>query len=387
MMQSFTYFNPTRVHLGAGVISRLADELVANGIQRVLLVFGRGSIQRNGVYAQVTAQLSRAGVEVVEHGGVQGNPLLSHARAGVTLAKQAAVDAICGVGGGSVIDEAKAIAAGAVADCDVWDFFCGDASPASMLPLFAVCTLPATGSEMNGICVLTNGETQEKNALVKPGVLNPRVSFLDPNTTMSLSRAQTAYACTDILSHVMEAYFTAQTDWLPLQDNLMAGVCRATISAMDEIVKKPDDYDARAAFMWAATMAWSGIVQAGVPGPLMPCHALEMPMSAVYDMAHGAGLSVVIPAWIAHAGERNASRIRAFFKSVFDVDAGSVADAAKILRSYYGRIGSPVTFAEAGVPDPDVEKLVSLAAAAFAQRGMTDYTTERIRKLYETCLG
>jgi alcohol dehydrogenase YqhD (iron-dependent ADH family) len=385
-MQSFTYFNPTRVHMGAGVISKLSEELTAHGIQRVLLVFGRGSIRRNGVYAEVLTQLSNAGVEVVEHGGVQGNPVLSHARSGVALAKEARVDAICGVGGGSVIDEAKAIAAGAASNSDVWDFFSGNASPNQVLPLFTVCTLPATGSEMNGICVLTNEETQEKNALVKPGVLNPTVSFLDPHSTMTLSPVQTAYACTDILSHVMEAYFTAQTEWLPLQDNLMAGVCRATISAMDGILKKPDDYDARATFMWAATMAWSGIVQAGVPGTSMPCHALEMPMSAVYDMAHGAGLSVVIPAWIAQATEGHARRIRSFFKTVFDVDVPGMTDAARILRAYYQRIGSPVTFAGAGVSNPDVAQLVLLAAASFAQRGMTDYTTERIQNIYEACL-
>ncbi|MBN2525327.1 MAG: iron-containing alcohol dehydrogenase [Deltaproteobacteria bacterium] len=385
-MQNFTYVNPTKIHFGEGAILKLGEELKALCVERALLVYGKASIFANGVHDAVMQQMATAGVEVVEHGGVQGNPVLSHTRAGIEKARHHEVDAICAVGGGSVIDEAKAICAGVNTNVDVWDLFTMKASPGEVLPLLAVCTLPATGSEMNGICVVTNEETKEKIAMVKPGALNPKVSFLDPEVTKTLTAEQTAFACTDILSHIMEAYFTTSAKRLPLQDNLLEGVAKATVEAMDLIMAHPDDYDARAAFMWAATMAWSGIAQAGIPGPSMPCHALEMPLSAVYDIAHGAGLSVVIPAWIRHSAKGHLSRIAAFAKAVFKVDACDAASIASALRVYYRRIGSPVTFVEAGIAHPDMDRLVQLASASLAQRGMTDYTPKVVRAIYNECM-
>ena len=385
-MQNFVYQNPTRVHFGQGVIAELGPELTARGVRRVLLVYGRESILKNGVYDQVAESLKGNGVELVEYGGVQGNPLLSHARAGLDKGRAEGVDAVCAVGGGSVIDEAKAIAAGIPHDGDLWEFFSGAARPTTVLPLYTVLTLPATGSEMNGISVVTNEETDEKSALVIPSVLNPVASFLDPQTTFSLSAAQTAYACTDIISHVLEAYFTTPAESLPVQDRLLAGVARGVVDAMAIIQQNPRDYAARAAFMWSSTMAWSGICQAGVPMPSMPNHALEMPMSAVYDIAHGAGLSVVIPAWTKLAGQKHQARICRFVEEVFEQTAGDVEIAAMVMKSYYQSIGSPVTFAEAGVPDPDIDKLTGLALRSFVQRNMTDYQEELVRSIYCACL-
>ena len=386
-MQTFTYENPTRVHFGKGVIGRLGDELKAMGAKRVLLVYGKGSLKASGVYDAISAQLAAAGVHVVEHAGVSGNPLLSHVRVGIELVRNEQVDTICAAGGGSVMDESKAIAAGALASGDVWDFFCGKGAPTRMLPLLTICTLPATGSEMNGICVVTNEETRQKSALVKPGILNPLISFLDPETTMSLSPTQTAYACTDILSHVMEAYFTTTALRLPLQDNLMEGVCRATTEAMASIISNPADYKARATFMWSATMAWSGIIQAGIPAPSMPCHALEMPISGVYNVAHGAGLSIVIPAWLEIMGEQHKARIAQFTKTVLGENCTHTIKAGEMFRRYYRLIGSPVTFKDAGIESPDLDLLTGLAAEAFAQRGMNDYSTDVIRKIYNACVS
>ncbi len=385
-MQNFDYQNPTRVRFGKGVIDGVGAELRGLGLRRVLFLYGQGSIRQNGVYTAVTTSLRESGIEVVEHRGVRGNPRLAHVREGIEKARKASVDGILAVGGGSVIDAAKATAMGIVAATDVWDFFSGRAKPETCLPVVAVLTLPATGSEMNGICVVTNEETAEKNALVCPGLLNPRASFLDPETTMTLSMQQTAFACTDILSHMMEAYFTTSAEHLAVQDNLIEGTARGTVEAMAVIQKNPQDYDARAAFMWAATLAWSGILQAGIPSPTMPCHALEMPMSAVYDMAHGAGLSVVIPAWMKCAGERHAARILRFVQVVLGEETRTTLEAAVALRAFYQRIGSPVTFTDAGVPNPDIEKLTELASRAFVQRNMRDYTTGLIEAIYRNCL-
>lgn len=385
-MNDFTYENPTRVHFGKDAIGSLAEELNASGAGRVLLVYGGGSIMHNRVYDAVTAQLSVAGVSIIEHDGVQGNPVLAHVREGIDKARENEVDLVLGVGGGSVVDESKAIALGAATDGDVWDFFAQRKVPEKTLPVMAVLTLPATGSEMNGISVVTNEETAEKNAIRYPGLLNPVVSFLDPETTYSLSMQQTAYACTDILSHVMEAYLTTSAEQLPIQDRLMEGVCKGVMEAMAVIQTNPSDYDARAAFMWSATMGWSGICQAGVPGWGMPCHALEMPMSAVYDIAHGAGLSIVYPAWMRVAGERHKHRILQFGRNVLDVESDRVDTVADALTAYYRAIGSPTSCTEAGITGFDVERLSGLAFEACRIRGMDDYPLETIRDIFKLCI-
>ena len=272
---------------------------------------------------------------------------------------------------------------GAAADCDVWEFFAKRRTVQTTLAVLAVLTLPATGSEMNGIAVVTNEETDEKNAVIYPGLLNPKVSFLDPETTISLSPQQTAYACTDILSHMMEAYLTTSVQQLPVQDRMIEGVAHAVMESMKVILESPSDYDARAAFMWSATLAWSGICQAGIPGWGMPCHALEMPLSGVYDIAHGAGLSILYPAWMRVAGERHAHRIMQFGRRILGVEANNVEGVADALTDYYRSIGSPVSCTEGGIAEVDVDHLSELAFASFKQRGMTDYSLETIQMIYK----
>jgi alcohol dehydrogenase YqhD (iron-dependent ADH family) len=379
-MNNFSYYNPTKIHFGRGAINQLSSELAAT--RKILLVYGGGSIKSNGVYESVTTQLNALDIETIEHPGVQGNPLLSHVRAGVELAKEHHVDLILAVGGGSVVDSAKAIALGAASDDDVWEFFAQRETPRKTLPVMAVLTLPATGSEMNGICVVTNEETDEKNALVVPGLLNPVASFLDPETTYTLSMTQTAYACTDILSHVMEGYLTTPVEHLPIQDRQIEGVMLAVKEAMSILQKDPKNYDARATFMWSATLAWSGICQTGLPGWGMPNHALEMPLSAVYDIAHGAGLSIIIPAWIRVAGEPHRHRILKFGRTILGIEAKTVADVADALIKYYQHIGAPVCYRDANI-QPDIPRLTELAYTAFKNRGMTNYTREIIQAIYE----
>jgi hypothetical protein len=385
-MHNFTYYNPTKVHFGRGVINTLGDELNALGARKVLLVYGRDSIKRSGLYEMVCRQFEDAGIDWVEHGGARGNPVLTHARAGIELARRAGVDAICAVGGGSVIDEAKAISIGVPATEDVWEFFAGRAQPDRVMPLVTVLTLPATGSETNGISVLTNEQTLEKVALVRHGLLNPRVSFLDPEITFTLSIAQTAIAGVDIISHMTEGYFTTTDRQAIVPDNLLEGVIRAVMTAMDGIQKDPRDYNARAAFMWSASLAWCGLLQAGLGGWGMPCHALEMPMSAVYDMAHGAGMAVITPAWIELAGGRHEHRIRLFAERIFALKTDNLNDVANRFREFYRSIGAPTTFAAAGVVDPDIGRLAKLALESFNHRGVTGYDLDLIEAIYRRSL-
>lgn len=385
MINNFSYYNPTKIHFGSGVISQLSTELTQRSATKVLLLYGGGSIKKNGVYETVIMQLRDANVDYIEHTGVQGNPVLSHVNKGIDLAKQHGVDLILGVGGGSVVDSAKAIALGAASDIPVWDFFDKKATASTALPVMAVLTLPATGSEMNGICVVTNEETAEKSAVVAPGVLNPVVSFMDPETTFTLSMTQTAYACTDILSHLMEGYLTTSAAHQPIQDRQIEGVALACIESMEAIMSDPQDYDARAAFMWSSTLAWSGICQLGMPNWGMPNHALEMPLSALYDIAHGAGLSIIIPAWIRVAGEPHAHRILKFGRNILGKECASIDEVADELVAFYQRIGSPVSCSEAGIA-PDIERLTDLAYAAFRQRGMSNYTREIIQAIFEAAV-
>jgi len=385
-MNDFTYCNPTKVHFGRAAIDSLGGELTAIAAKKVLLVYGGGSIKSNGVYKRITDALNISKVEYVEHSGVKGNPMLSHARDGVAVAREYNVDLVLAVGGGSVIDEAKAIAAGVVATCDIWDFYSKKEVASDMLPLFAVSTLPATASEMNGISVLTNDETLDKCAVVAPGVLNPQVCFLDPATTFSLSLEQTAFACVDIISHLTEAYLTTSAESLPVQGRMIEGLAKSVMEAMSRIMDDSEDYDARAEFMWCATLAWNGIAQAGVPQWGMPCHALEMPMSAVYDIAHGAGLSVITPAWIQHAAGMHRARLLAFGKHILGIQAGDASDVAHALKNYYQSIGAPVSFADAGVADPDIDLLSNLSHSSFVSRNIPGYSRDEISAIYRNSL-
>ena len=381
-MNNFQYFNPTRVIFGKNVVDSLAAEIKKAGAGKILLVYGQNSIKSSGLYDRIKIQFTEYSIDVIEHGGVKGNPLLSHAEEGVKKAKESNVDWICAVGGGSVIDEAKAIAAGAVSDIDIWKFYAKEAPVEATLPLAAVSTLPATSSEMNGISVLTNDQTQQKAALVCPGIMNPKLAFLDPELTRTLSSVQLAFAAADIISHLTEAYFTTSAAELCVQDRLTESLVLSVMDSHNAMVADPGDYNSRAAFTWSAALAWSGIVQAGIPFAQMPCHGLEMPMSGIYDVAHGAGLSVIIPAWIKAVGKRHESRILKFGRNVFGRQCTSVAEVADLFIEYYRSIGTPVSFVQAGMPDPDIDKLAFFAFESFTQRGVSGYDPDVIKNIY-----
>ena len=386
-MHNFTYSCPTKIVFGKDVINSLADELKALGSRKVLLVYGKSSIKRSGLYDTVIEQLKVGGIDVIEHSGVKGNPIVSHVREGIKLAKAEGVDTILAVGGGSVIDEGKAISAGMKVDFDVWDFYAGKESIKEITPLVAVLTLPATGTEMNGISVITNEETSEKVSMKYNGVLNPKVSFMDPTLTFTLSAKQTAYACADIISHMTEGYFTTTDKYSIVQDNLLEGNIRSVMQAMDIIKNDPDNYDARAAFMWSSTLAWSSLLHSGLGGWGFPCHALAMPLSAVYDVIHGAALSVVIPGWIQNAGHMHIHRLSLFTDRIFGKKTNSPEEIADIMRVYYTSIGAPITIKEAGVDSADLKLMTDLAADSFIKRNVSGYDTELIRNIFETING
>lgn len=397
-MQPFQLHIPTKIQFGAGALETLGSEARALG-KRALLVYGGGSIKKNGVYDTVMEQLAGAGLAVTEFSGVKPNPVVAHAREGARIAREAGADLIVAAGGGSVIDEAKAIAVGAREEGDIWDFFDRTRTAGAALPLLAVQTLPASSSETNMVSVLTNEETTRKLGLRSPHIV-PRVAFLDPAVTASLPLSYTAYACTDILSHMMEGYFTSTDDEAHVQDGMAEGLCRAVIDGMDRLMEDPADLGARANVMWAGALAWSGLLNAGVRGAAIPNHMLEHPLSACHDIAHGAGLSIVIPAWMKFVRERHGERILRFGREILGrssatgaresmagvITAGATFSTADevidALESWYRRIGTPVTLAEGGITAPEVDSYTEQALQLAGFWGIKGYTEADIREIY-----
>ena len=389
-MFSFTYHNPTKICFGNGSVRETGKEVAAAGMHHVLLVYGKSSIKRNGVYEAVTASLRAAGVKWTEWPGVAANPLVSHVRGGIAFAREAHVDSVLAVGGGSVIDAAKAIALGVPSACDVWDFYMGENTPQKALPLAAVLTLPATGTEMNGGTVITNDETHEKRAVVSP-LLNPRVSILDPETTVSVPPDYVAYSASDAISHTIESYLTRPAAFLPVQDGYAEGVVRAIMAATERILADPKDLEARGAMMWAATLAWNFLGSSGVGPWGTPAHMLEHPLSGLHNVPHGAGLAVTGPAWMMWESLRRTDRLAAFARRMMEVQENADAIAAikgiVHFRTWLKKIGNPVTLGECGIHEdaiPELARHSELLAKAWGTGA--DYTSDTCAEILRLAL-
>lgn len=391
-MQDFTYHIPTKIVFGKEKIAQVGDLAKEMG-KRALFIYGKTSIKRNGVYDTVTRSLKKAGVDYVEHSGVKSNPVVSHAEEGIHLVKREKVDFVLAVGGGSVIDEGKAIAAGALIDRPVWDFFTGEQSVERALPIASVLTIPATSSEMNCTSVMTNEETMDKVGFSSQHLF-PKVSVLDPAVTYTIPKEYTAYSGVDIISHLIEGYFTHKDPWAPIQDGFVEVLVRAVIESTEMCLKDPKDYQGRATMMWAGSLAWSGFYVAGIGDIQVPNHLLEHPLSALYDIAHGAGLSIVIPAWMRYASQEDSSKFARFASAIFDIESGSLTKDQKraaekgieALVAWYRKVGSPVSFEEAGIPPSDIDRITERTVALAGIWKHDNYTAEIIKKIYGLCV-
>lgn len=384
-MKEFTYKNPTEIIFGVGQISKVG-ELIKPHTKKLLLTYGGGSIKRNGVYDIVIDSLKKNGIDYVEFSGIKPNPVLSHAQAGIAFAKSQNIDTILAVGGGSVIDESKTIAIGACHQGNVWNFFTGEANPVKALKVFTILTVPAAGSEMNGGMVITHDETLDKFGFATP-VAYPVFSILDPSATLSLPVKYTTYAAVDIFAHATEAYFTKSDKNSFVLDRAVEGVIKSLIEATNAIVKNPDDIDARANFMWTATLAWNGSLNCGVGLFGLPNHIIEHPISAVYDIAHGAGLGIVIPAWMEYFSQRYQERFALFARNVFEVvendDAKAALRCREKLIEWLKSIGVATSFAGAEITNPDLDKLATLSLNVMGSKGKPFMSKEEILKVLE----
>lgn len=353
-MQNFTFFNPTKIEFGTGKEQLIGQHLSEHGIRKVLFCYGSERIKREGLFDTVSKSLAEKGIEWVELGGIVSNPVISKVREGISLARAHQVDAILSVGGGSVLDSSKAIAAGVCHDSDVWDLFTGKASIESALPVFAILTLAATGSEMNPGAVVTNDETKEK-FFISNAALFPRVSIVNPALMQGVTRDYLVYSASDVIAHLIEVYFTASVH-PKLQSRLVESLINTVIETTEALLGDPADYDARAQFAWAATLALNGLTYSGAAGFSYPNHAIEHSLSALFNVPHGAGLSVVVPAWMRWYRDRNPVQFERFAKSVFGVETGEQGIAA--LQAWYDKIGTPTRLPQLGIKEADLPAIV-----------------------------
>lgn len=378
-MKNFTYYNPTRIEFGKGKEENIGKYISEYGISKVLVVYGSERIKKNGLFEKVTSALKRSAITFEELGGVQSNPVLSKVYEGIEISKTKGIEAVLAVGGGSVLDSVKAIAAGAKYDGDVWDFFTFKAVPTQALKIFDIMTLAATGSEMNNYAVVTNEITKEKFSFGGPATY-PTLSIINPELQATVTKEYLAYSAADIFAHSLDMYFSAS--YLPEYiagyiENILTTVIRTTeILLIDSI-----NYDARGEFAWAATQALNFTTFCGVENNRFDTHFIEHTLSAEYNIPHGAGLSIVVPAWMKWQKNNIPERFERFAKKVFNVDG---ADAGiESLIKWYKKIGTPVTLNEGNIPEEDIPMLVEkLLIIAKMWRAESLYTKDMITTVF-----
>lgn len=374
-MREFTFFNPTRIEFGKGKEANIGQYVKEFGVNSVLILYGSDRVKRNGLFGRVATSLEEQGIACAELGGVISNPLISRVRDAIKIIKENSLQAVVAVGGGSVLDSAKAVAAGVKYDGDVWDFFIGKAVVEEAIPVFSVMTLAATGSEMNMAGVVTNDETRQKYAIVSPHLF-PKVSVINPELMATVTSDYLAYSAVDIFAHCLDLYFTAS--FLPeFNAELIENILKTVMRTTGVLLGNPDDYDARGEFAWAATMALNGNTFAGVEGNTYDTHMIEHAMGALYNVPHGAGLAVVLPAWMKSIKNEMPERFERFAEKMFGV-SGADAGITK-LTEWFSSIGAPVTFAEAGLSGDTLDPIAENAFGNAKLWGMDQmYPKERI---------
>ncbi len=373
-MENFEFFNPTRIIFGKKTEDKIGKILKKDGIQRILFLFGKSSIKNTGLYDRVIHALHKEGIQFIEHGGVKPNPVLSHAKEGIEKAKKNKVDAILAVGGGSVIDEGKTIAFGAETSEDIWEFFKRGKTIEKALPIYVILTLAATGSEMNGFAVITKEETSEKLS-VSSEHLFPKVSILNPELTYTVSSQYQAFAAVDAIAHVIEYYFSGQ--YCPnLQNRIIESLIKTLMENTEIILQEPKNYNARAEFMWAATLALNGITRLGIKGGEFPNHMIAHALGALYDLAHGACLSIIIPAWMKWYLDKNIKQFERFAKEIFNSKAAE--EGINKLKEWFRKIGAPVTLREAGISEKDINRIAENAYNIAVVWDMTEKYSKEV---------
>ncbi|WPK10483.1 iron-containing alcohol dehydrogenase [Lysinibacillus louembei] len=359
-MNPFTFYNPVTLHFGADAMEKLPQELAKYG-DKVLIVYGGGSIKSNGVYEDVITILQQANKQIFELAGVEPNPRVETARRGAEICKAEGIDLVLAVGGGSVVDCSKLIVAAAKYDGDAWDLVIKKAVAEEALPLGVVLTLAATGSEMNSGSVITNMDTAEKFGWGSPAVF-PKFSILNPTYTVTVPKNHTIYGIVDMMSHIFEQYFHNATN-TPVTDGMCEGVLRAIMEAGPKLVEDLENVALRETILLAGTIGLNNFLSMGSRGD-WATHNIEHAVSAVYDIPHAGGLAILQPHWMRHVVSENPERFARLAVRVFDVEANgkSVEDVAlegiERLAAFWASLGAPQRLADYNIDTTHFEKII-----------------------------
>ena len=359
LMQSFEFKMPTEIIFGRHAEDRVAEKLRAYGASRVYIVYGGGSVVRSGLLSRIECQLTSGGLAFQVLGGVQPNPRVALVREGIREALAFRANFILAVGGGSVIDSAKAIGYGCANDGDVWDFYAHTRQAAACLPVGVILTLSATGSEMSDSSVITKEEGWLKRGY-NNNVCRPRFAIMDPQYTETLPPWQTACGCADIMMHTMERYF-AKDGAMELTDRLAEGLLRTVMHNARLLLRDPGNYGARAEIMWAGSLSHNGLTGCGSDGGDWVCHRMEHEMGGLWDIAHGAGLCAIWGSWARYTYQHNLPRFYQFATNVMDVPPDPSAQEAvaragiEATEAFFKEIGMPTSFADLKIHPTEAE--------------------------------
>jgi hypothetical protein len=362
-MKNFNFHVPTKILFGKNKVNELGQEIKQHG-SRVLLAYGGGSVKKTGLYDQVVEQLRNNGLFFVELSGIQPNPRITSVREGVRLCREHDLDFVLPIGGGSVIDAAKAIAAGANYEGDAWDFPMQKAKVTNPLPLGTVLTLAATGSEMNGNAVITNEETQEKRGM-SSDLLRPVFSVLDPSYTFTVNRYHTAAGTVDIMSHIFENYF-APGEGTFVQDSIAESILKTCIKYGPVALEEPENYEARANLLWAGSLALNGLTLTGKLTGDWATHGIEHEVSAIYDLTHGAGLAIIHPVWMRYVlDEKTAPKFAQMARNVWNINEADDMTAAEkgieAVRNFFNSLDMPARLSDVDIPGDHFEEMAKKA--------------------------
>lgn len=360
-MNNFVYYNPTKIIFGVDTTNEVGKEAKNYG-KRILMILGQGSVKKIGLYDKVINILKEEELEIFELEGVKPNPRVDLVRKGIKIVKENNIDLLLAVGGGSVIDTAKAIAAGLSYDGDVWDLFKYRKPIKSTIPIGVILTLAATGSEMNGNAVISNLETQEKLA-ISSSYLYPKFSILDPKNTITVPLNHTLYGIVDILSHVFEQYFD-KTDGAVIQDRFAEAIVKTVIETTPKLIENPEDINARSVILWCGTNALNGIIGVGKEHD-WASHSIEHAISAVYDIPHGLGLAIVFPHWMKYVIDAIPQKFAQFAKKVWNIDGNKDFELGlkgiDRLIEFYESIGVPTKLSKIGIGEEKLEEMAEKA--------------------------
>lgn len=384
-MLNFNFQNKTEIIFGKNTEEQVGQEILKYG-KKILLHFGGGSIKRSGLYDRVLKNLQENNIEVIELGGVKPNPRLSLVNKGIQLCKEHDIDLILAIGGGSVIDSAKAIGAGSKYNGNVWDFFLNKAVVEETLPVGVILTIPAAGSESSSGSVITNEDGWFKKSFGGE-IVRPKFAIMNPELTYTLPDYQTSAGAVDIMAHVLERYFTNEKN-VELTDRLCEAVLKTVINNIPKALRSTNDYNSRAEIMWASTLSHNNLLSTGRIGD-WASHHIEHELSGIYDIAHGAGLAIIFPAWMKYVYEHDIDKFVQYANRVWDVDVdfddleATALEGIRRTEEFFKRIGMPTSLTEANIPDERFEEMAKKATEFGPEGNFVKLNKQDVMNIFE----